>query len=66
MREKAPGLTGRTVRISTLRALGECRAYTDSLHNEQFCLPHLHIPHTQIDSLIESPSSCVIWKAGRW
>ena len=25
------------------RALGECRAYIDSLQNEQFILPHLHI-----------------------
>ena len=46
MREKAPGLTGRTVRTSTLRALGKCRAYTDSLHNEQFYLPHFHILHS--------------------
>ena len=29
--------------LTTLRALGECRAYTDSLQNEQFILPHLHI-----------------------
>ena len=36
-------LMGRTVRTSDLRVLGECRAYMDSLHNEQFCLPHLHI-----------------------
>ena len=49
MREKVPGLTGRTVRTSTLRALGKCRAYTDSLHNEQFCLPHLLI--LQISSI---------------
>ena len=35
-----------TIRTSELRALGECRAYTDSLHNEQFCLHHLHILHS--------------------
>ena len=37
---QAPGLEGRTY---DLRALGECRAYIDSLQNEQFILPHLHI-----------------------
>ena len=46
VREGARPLMGRTVRTSTLRALGECRAYIDSLQNEQFCLPHLHILHS--------------------
>ena len=32
-------------RTTDLRALGECRVYMDSLQNEQFCLPHLHILH---------------------
>ena len=35
-----------TIRTSELRALGECRAYIDSLQNEQFFLPHLHILHS--------------------
>ena len=39
-------MSDRTVRTSDLRALGKCRAYTDSLHNEQFCLPHLNILHS--------------------
>ena len=40
---KAPGLEGRT---NDSRALGECRAYMDSLQNGQFILPHLHILHS--------------------
>lgn len=28
-----------------IEALGECRAYTDSLQKEPFILPHFHIQH---------------------
>ena len=33
--------------VLTIRELyASCRAYTDSLQNEQFILPHLHILHS--------------------
>lgn len=37
---RRPAAESRTVQT---RAQGECRAYTNSLQNEQFCLPTLYI-----------------------